>query len=534
MRRRAWQLIGLREAFLGMILASLPRLWGLGTFMTIDEPTWMKRSQVFAMAILNRDWKRTDVSRHPGVTLAWLGAGSMAPKILWEYADQEHGNKMGLDEFVKRYDPAEFCLPTQVAVALSCIVCCFLFILLLSRLTRPCIGGYFGVFIALEPVLVGYSKVFHMDMLMTSFMGLSFLCVLLYLKENRLFWCAWVGVFGALATLTKISSFFSIFPLPLVCIWKAYKNRSVQHEARALMLCGGVWILLVALCWPAFLFHPLETLKRLLSGVDYGLTTIHGADSFFMGKRIPVVGPSYIWIGLLCVTSPLTLMTAFVGLERCLAFLRNRKEPWTSEAINILLFVAMAFAFTMMMMIGAKRAVRYNLIMILAWHGLSAFAVVWWMDMRWIKSPGLLNLITRFFLICAAGLLVLQVIWWNPHEISYVTPLIMGRELERDVLLRGWGEGLEMAARYLNTKPKADSLIVATWYDGSFSPFFRGTTKNLGYAFDLDTDYVVLYANQVQRGKHPEVVAQYWDTMPEYIAKIKGREMAWVYKARPG
>jgi len=107
----------------------------------------------------------------------------------------------------------------------------------------------------------------------------------------------------------------------------------------------------------------------------------------------------------------------------------------------------------------------------------------------------------------------------------------------------GWGEGLDQAARYLNEKPDADRLHVASWYaPGCFSYLFRGSTYGIspqGLRDDdlqnaLNADYVVLYTTQqMQRHAALPLLNALLAQEPEYVVQINDIEYARVYRTNP-
>ena len=107
-----------------------------------------------------------------------------------------------------------------------------------------------------------------------------------------------------------------------------------------------------------------------------------------------------------------------------------------------------------------------------------------------------------------------------------------------DVMMIGWGEGMDQAARYLNTKPGVEQLRVMSHYsDGSFSYFFLGETLDLvdiweginAEGFD-EVDYVVLYYHQWQRQQpDPAMLAFFAAQTPEYVVNIDGLDYALIY-----
>jgi len=94
------------------------------------------------------------------------------------------------------------------------------------------------------------------------------------------------------------------------------------------------------------------------------------------------------------------------------------------------------------------------------------------------------------------------------------------------MLLVGWGEGMEQAAAYLNTKVNASELHIATWYQSPLDPFFQGTTSLL-YQADYSTDYFVFYINEAQR--NPSRAQHYCPPQgPEKVVHANGIDYAWI------
>ncbi|NJN93047.1 MAG: hypothetical protein HC875_02625 [Anaerolineales bacterium] len=103
----------------------------------------------------------------------------------------------------------------------------------------------------------------------------------------------------------------------------------------------------------------------------------------------------------------------------------------------------------------------------------------------------------------------------------------------------GWGEGLDEAAAFLNTRPNAESLKVVSWYSTTFEPYFKGHSI---YEVDdekisrspkpgLAADYVVFYVNQTQRQLPSEGAIQFFQASasPVYTVTLNGLDYAWIY-----
>ena len=119
----------------------------------------------------------------------------------------------------------------------------------------------------------------------------------------------------------------------------------------------------------------------------------------------------------------------------------------------------------------------------------------------------------------------------HPYYISYINPYGTERGLTRV----GLGEGLDKAFFYLNEKPNAEKLVVASWYDSTANLYFDGTIKDIPFYEDPDVDYVVTYRNMYGRAEDSiatEVLNHFEDTEPEKVLYIHGLPFAWVYNVQ--
>jgi hypothetical protein len=64
-----------------------------------------------------------------------------------------------------------------------------------------------------------------------------------------------------------------------------------------------------------------------------------------------------------------------------------------------------------------------------------------------------------------------------PYYMNYYDPLLGGDRAAPGVMMIGRGEGLDQAARFLNSLPDARKLCVYSWYaTGPFGFYFKGKT----------------------------------------------------------
>jgi hypothetical protein len=125
----------------------------------------------------------------------------------------------------------------------------------------------------------------------------------------------------------------------------------------------------------------------------------------------------------------------------------------------------------------------------------------------------------------------IPVLSYYPYYLTYFNPLLGGPVRAAQTTLMGWGEGMELAAAYLNRKPDAEQLYVASTPSQTLLPYFAGTGENF-YTNDIAfrADYVVLYLAQMQRlAPSPEIVAYFQAQQPEKVINIHGVVYAKIY-----
>jgi hypothetical protein len=76
-KRLTWSTIQ-KALVLGLVICAigLPRYLGQGSYVTIDENSWLYRSANFLQALSKADFANTFQMGHPGVTVTWVGAVS--------------------------------------------------------------------------------------------------------------------------------------------------------------------------------------------------------------------------------------------------------------------------------------------------------------------------------------------------------------------------------------------------------------------------------------------------------------------------
>ena len=126
-----------------------------------------------------------------------------------------------------------------------------------------------------------------------------------------------------------------------------------------------------------------------------------------------------------------------------------------------------------------------------------------------------------------------------PYDLAFYNPLLGGGGKAPQVMQIGWGEGLDQAAIYLNSKEGVENLRVLSWYAyGPFSFIFKGTARNIPASknFDIDWetlnefDYLVIYIHQWQRNLPADLLAYIRNWEPEHSIWINNIEYVKIYK----
>lgn len=501
-------------ALLLLAVAAATRLTDLGTFLTADEKNWMGRSYEFIRAF--KDWRFNDMlqTTHPGVTTLWLSGIAITLKLLVS------GIPFSFRHLIYFVTAAQF--PVALVNALAVPV---LYVLLRLLLRRRLPAVFAAIFIALDPLFIGYSRVVHVDALLASFVFLAALATLLYAEQGYARrWLLISSVLGGLALLTKVPA---VFLLPFFwLVVMVYGGRAVfrwafvRERLRDFLLWTLIAGLLFVTLWPAILWVPnpegnVLVLKRDIS--QAALTPHHMVEEYTLDG-------SFYLTTLLTKVSPVIqalVVLALVGL-----FARGPQRR------IVFLLVAYTFFFVLMMTLGAKKGDRYILPVFPALDVLAAYGVVFcssWVSrvLRWDEhrhGVSLTLLIGGVVVVYLAAV----VFMYHPYTIAYRNPLPpegIGQEL-------GWGEGLEQVAAWLNEH--APDAVVASWYPEELGAYTSAQVAHINAHEQSKVRYIVLYRNMFGRAPdHPAndfIDLYYTKRDPVYVAHVAGKEFAWVYE----
>ena len=527
-----------------LAVALVPRVVDLGVFLTADEKNWIGRSYEFIRAF--KEWRFNEMlqTTHPGVTTLWLGGLVVTVKMLAAHVPFTFSN---LIHFVRA---------AQLSIAVTNAGLVLIVFILLRKLwpKRRMVAVLAALMIALDPFLVGYSRVVHVDAMLGGFMMAAGIAILLWAKRGfGRKWLVLSAVFTALAGLTKAPAVFLLPYFVLVALVfgrKQWENKRFWVDRFRDLI---VWMLLigiiVVIVWPAILWVPNPEGNVLVLKRDFSVAaaTPHNMNSEYK------LNSSFYWYTLVSRATPLTLFLVAVALINLLLAkgLRGRQvatlgrvtgadetaasKPETTNTLWLL--VEYIFFFIVMMSLGAKKGDRYILPVFYTLDILAAWGA-------WYLTVGTVNLVARFTkfirttrtIVMAALMLVIAaqmgivLYQYHPYAIAYSNPLLpdnLSQEL-------GWGEGLEQVGKWLNEHDP--EVIVASWYPEELGVYTSAHVAHINAHEQSRVKYVVLYRNMF--GREPDHYANdfideyYKKKVPVYVVEVAGKQAAWVYEKK--
>jgi hypothetical protein len=507
---------------------------------------WYDRSIRFSDALAVHDWKETYQSYHPGVTVTWLSSVGIR---LFGWREGLSSAQLLGDDPAKPGAVVDAVAAGVIPLAAVIALCIALSYVLLERITDPKTALAGSLLLALDPFHIAYSKVLHPDALLAALMFTSTLFLLNYFHRDKLVDLVLSGVFAGLSFLTKTPSIFLI-PYTLLVTgvyalvalrenaeslgWWRRIGRRVWVFIRTLLIWAVAAALVFTALWPAMWVGPLDVVDRVMGGVFFHVDTIHDNPVFFNGqalKRDP--GPLFYVTTIAWKTTLITLPAVCIALLS--AFVRPRQNKYT---LLTLLLAAYVVFFTAQISLGSWKQMAYMvpvfpILSVIAGVGLAKVAgavraVRWWREWRWLPVA---------LIVLALAVQAGVVFPHHPYYGTHHNNLLGGSRVAQRILpLQDQGEGLDLAAQYLNGLPRASQArsMVHSFGANTFERYFEGATD---VAFNPWINYRVYYANQVMRGLGGEEWQKSWEadrqTTPLWTVSFDGVTYVWVYGAPP-
>lgn len=563
------------SALLVLAAALLPRLFQLGTFLTIDEVKWAEGAAQFLLALHSGDLSQTYWHFHPGITITWGSALALWARCLPASDLVTCANNQVAD------------LATSIGwLRLSPVLLTSLGVMGVYLLGRKILGQRLALLTALllafDPFFIAHSRILNGDAGAAILMFLAllgFLSVWLRVDHQpesdsgaplpwRKVWQPALilsGIMAGLALLTKLPSpLIGLFvgALGLIGLIRDARRASqsgeptkpiLQFWLAALVIWGGLALLVFALLWPAMWVAPIETIRRLV--VDaYEIGEVGtGHDAFFLGQTLSDPGPwFYPYAVAFRLTPPVMLGLALALGWLLFRFGQSFQRPRPALAMTpgngpqhnartetaglqlTIVLVMLAYIIFIILFANAspKKLDRYVLAVIPALILLAAMGLDKIIEFvtpsthapRTSHQAIHPNLYHRLTFLLILTLQLLFTLRSAPYFLTYYNPLFGGINRAIAQVPVGWGEGLEQAAQYLNGLDGAQSLTVSSWYSDIFDPYFIG--RRASFADDgraqLASDYVVFYVNQIQRQiPYPGLVDYFRSNRPVFVLAVQ-------------
>ena len=467
----------------------LPRVLDLNAFLAPDEKKWLANTSGFTTKLAHGEWDDLIQQPHPGITTQWLGAPTVFS-----------------NSWVVRK------LPLVIAQSILVFMIGYIFYRLQGK--WPAIT--LTLLLAINPQLIAHTRVYAMDSLLALFLLLSLVCLLLWRKTNTTRYLIYAAIAGALAFWSKLPGLliipFSITAIPFFTFQK--NKKGIINYLKPIVLWCAAFLIASILILPSFAISPL--------GVIGSLTEFFRSDDY---TSLHVSSKTYYLGTLAFFSTPLQLISLLA-----LPFILILRPFKRSSKTLIATIVPLIFAalFVIMMSSGTKMGDRYILPVFLI---LDVFIVTTAWQLFQSTSKKVKNA-TLVIFILGITWQTTDIIKLHPHYLAYTNPITRPFLNNRRM---GWGEGLDIAAQYLNQKPNAKDLTIATIYPTEFKHSFIGQTVPAHQHDHEQVDYVVLYRNMFERGPdawQTDVLNQYKNTKPEKTIILGGIEYVWIYNRK--
>lgn len=470
----------------------LPRVSDLSAFQTADEKRWVANTAGFITNLAHGDLAHLMQQPHPGITTQWLAAPTVF-SASWTIRK----------------------LPLVISQSIMILVVGYI----LWRLFGQRTAAIAILLLSLDPVLIAHTRVYAMDSLLSLFLLLSISLLFLWSHTRSRRYLLLSSFTAAAAVLSKLSGIL-ILPFSLLLI--IYLDSTSSNPPHSLL---KNWPLRSLLLWSlAFLIGLVIILPSLAinpSLVISDMVTWFRSDDY----QLHQTSRTYYFGTLAFLSTPLQL----IGLILCLLLLFKKRLPPRSRQFAFALII-FCLLFFLMMSFGAKKGDRYLLPVFLALDVITAQAIAWLSGQNFLRWP---VKVMAFSVIVLLIMQTFNLALIHPHELAYVNSLTTHWLGERRL---GWGEGLDLAAAYINRLPSASNLTVASYYPTEFQANFQGHAVPAHQHDAAGTDYIVIYRAMLQRGSdawETDVVNYYRSQTPIKTIFVGSVPMAWIFKKEP-
>jgi len=533
------------------IIVFLPRLTGISSFSTVDEPDYIKYGGNFYYSLGQRDFDQAYQTYQPAVTT--LYASALAYHLVFPaYKGLGQGyidDTIEQTEFLegKGVEPVRLLIVARIIMIILVSLFLTLAFLLLDLLIGFIPGLIIILLISFEPFFLGHSRLLTQEGLMSISVITSVLATIVYcIKKDRWIFVVISAITTAIAILTKLTA---IVVLPVLAIlfiffWQPDPVHKKEHLIKRRMIAMVIWLVVFLAftfaVWPALWNHPVDVITSLFEksfgflgskeGVPVEELSLQG---IITGNNIARYLSSLWW-----QIPPLTWVGSLIAL-----FFFTIKIKQNSRTQNTLfcIFLVLAILMITMMSMGKKLANHYIMVTHVSLCILAGLGYIQGIDLvRGYLKDRSKNLATAILLLVIVVFQVLNYSGYSPYFFDYINPIALMTRGTTSVIDTGYGQGLEIAARYLSSKPGAEDLKVMSWWSTSLDYFFPGRTEQIWIIKswrqeDVDelrsSDYLVVYYKTQLARMIPEGLMRPLEYVePELNISIHDADVVRIYK----
>jgi hypothetical protein len=513
-------------------------------------------------ALGQRDIRAIVTKYSPGITTIWAGVASVH-LLFPEYRGFGQGylwnDDLGVAEIMSEHgqSPMEILVTGRIFTILG-ITATLLMVYFYSRRLFGVLPAVFSVLlISFEPFYLGHSRLLTHEGLIAPLLLLSVLSFATFLYQGRRKTDLFLSAFaGSIACLTKSTSTIIVPSIALICIiayFEHVKKKTGSEENKSqfqfsrTVLIVLIWIVIFIVVytalWPPIWVAPLKTLDQI-----YG-----NAFRLVINETQPVGGLSeelssfsLNWEGfelyarvILTKTTPIIWVGFWIGL---VAIIIDKKPVAVNLGKRVVIYILVfGGLFYCMMSLGAnKSAAHYIMTTIVCLTyiaGIGLAVVVEWLQGETIfRNVGVAVFLG--FIILFQGY---NLISYYPYYYPYVNPITAG--INRGVfspVIEGYGEGLDLAAKYLSEKPHPERIRVMSWFAGIPGYLFPGKVRHIkpepGWTEESTqklkrSDYLVIYYEfQLKHNIPVKLMHDLANVPPEHSIFLYGVEYVRIYR----
>jgi hypothetical protein len=533
-----------------LICLLFPRFSQIERPITVDELTWLTFSSDFLYGMAIGDYDRTYQDHHPGVTTMAAGTASYviedkSYRAVQQYVENDTYKLIDLLE-VGGYSIFDVLVTARRLMTLASSVALLASLWFLWRTWGAFPAWVTMMFVILDPMVIGQTRLYSHEGLMSSLILLAWLSFYHYIKQGKKLTSLIVsGVALGFGVLTKISALGLVPVIGLALVFDSLRSKAQSTakkkftwpNIRSVIIPFSIWLIVICLvfitCWPATWAHPWQTVVRMFKH------TMGFVESGNLSTSTSTSSPSLIE-GLSAYLHSIwahpTLIVWFLNLIALLGFVfkRRLKTSMMLTEMNAYLYIYIAILLTAIGGLSSFRADRYMTsahVFIALLAGLGFLTLIEWLKrIPWIEKRFWVTWLIVALIIVAQIAIIFPA---RPYYYVYLNPLA------GEVWWGAHGAFLDQAADYLADKPGAETTRVMMFSPGSFMFFFPGQTNYIitqpawterDVRVLEDSDYLLINFELANLNQAPRIISEISDVEPEKVISFQGREYVWIYR----